>query len=85
MNMEKKIDVEVGFSGPDWMFHDSVTSAPFDTPIDSEILRRLNSSLLGWKCPQCGRIYSPWQPTCTMCNYKARGVIYDNNENSEIE
>lgn len=21
----------------------------------------------GWKCPQCGKIYAPWVPSCEAC------------------
>ena len=35
--------------------------------IESELRDRLNSAFLGWKCPQCGRIYSPWVDSCYMC------------------
>ena len=26
---------------------------------------------LGWKCPECGRVYSPTTPMCFYCGNKA--------------
>lgn len=37
------------------------------SPPQSELRDRINSALLGWKCPKCGRIYSPWVTSCYMC------------------
>ena len=27
----------------------------------------INSRLIGWECPKCGRVYSPTQSMCLYC------------------
>ncbi|MBE3142910.1 MAG: hypothetical protein IMZ61_03185 [Planctomycetes bacterium] len=34
---------------------------------DRETAEMLNASLSGWKCPGCGRCYSPYVAQCAFC------------------
>lgn len=30
---------------------------------------------LGWKCPQCGKVYSPFVSECKHCNESYRYIV----------
>lgn len=37
------------------------------------------NTLMGWECPNCGRIYAFWVRECSPCNEIAR-IAYDSVE-----
>jgi len=32
--------------------------------------------MTGWKCPNCGRCYSPWVSECKYCNTKVENTTF---------
>lgn len=47
------------------------------TSCESRSLCRSASRRCGWKCPSCGRVYSPDVKECSVCNVDAdKGVSY---------
>ena len=32
---------------------------------------------LGWECPKCGRVWSPYDSECVWCNGKVFGYVID--------
>lgn len=49
---------------------------------------KIEQAFMGWKCPECGRVFSPFLHTCPYCSgeeiYKA-AEVQTPKENSEIK
>lgn len=43
-----------------------------------------NSPSLGWKCPECGRVYSPSTPMCFYCRGNKSLTVTYNDSNTTI-